>query len=101
MSTRKHDTSHMHDRSRGMVREKSRARYMEEKKEMEHELSNHREEITKLLNEDFRHFETSRYRGQYVVKFQHPDTKRIQKLTFHFEPNFSELEPMWTDSQHH
>ncbi len=101
MGTRKHDTCQMHDKSRGMVREKSRTRFMEEKKEMEHELTHHREQVVKLLNDDFAHFQTSRYRGQYVVKFQHPDNKRIEKLTFHFEPNYKQLEELWTESTQH
>ncbi len=96
MSTRKHDTCHMHDKSSGMVREKARERFMGEKKEMEHELTHHKTEIMKLMNDDYSYMETSKYRGQYVVKFQHPDTHRMQKLTFHYEPNLKQLETMWT-----
>lgn len=100
MSTHKHDTRHMHDRSSGMVREKARERYMEERKEMEHELSHHKSEVVKLLNDDYAYKETTHYRGQYVVKFQHPDTHRMEKLTFHYEPNLKELESMWTQEEH-
>lgn len=95
MSTRNHDTSRMHDRSRGMVRERARERFMEERKEMEHELNHHRDAIRKLLNEDFHYMSTSRYRRQYVVKFQHPDTHKMERVIFHYEPNLKELERLW------
>jgi hypothetical protein len=99
MSHRKHDTSHMHDRSRGMVKETSRDRFMEERKEMEHELSHHREAIHKLMNDRYAVTGTSLYRGQYVVKFQHPESHKMEKLTFHYEPNFKELEQLWQTEQ--
>ena len=95
MSTRKHDNSRMHDKSRGMIRESARERFMGERKEMEHELSHHKTEIVKLLNDEYTYLETTRYRGQYVVKFQHPDTHRMQKLTFLYENNLKQLENMW------
>lgn len=101
MSTRKHDNSRMHDRSSGMVRESARERFMGERKEMEHELSHHKTEIVKLLNDEYTYLETTRYRGQYVVKFQHPDTHRMQKLTFHYEPNLKQLESMWNENEPH
>jgi len=101
MSTRKHDNSRMHDKSRGMLRESARERFMGERKEMEHELSHHKTEIVKLLNDEYTYLETTRYRGQYVVKFQHPDTHRMQKLTFHYEPNLKQLENMWNEHDSH
>jgi len=101
MSTRKHDTCHMHDKSSGMVREKARERFMGEQKEMEHELSHHRETITKLMNDDYAFISTSKHRSQYVVKFQHPDSHKMQKLTFQFEPNLKQLENMWRATESH
>lgn len=95
MSHRKHDTSRMHDRSRGMVKETSRDRFMEERKEIAHELSHHKDAIHKLMNNHYTVVGTSLYRGQYVVKFQHPTSHKMTKLTFHYEPNFKELEQLW------
>jgi hypothetical protein len=90
----------MHDKSRGMVKESSRDRFMEEQKEMAHELSHHKNELTKLMNDDYSFTSSSRYRGQYVVKFQHPTTHNTKKLTFHYEPNFKELEQLWLSREH-
>jgi len=100
MSHRKHDTCHMHDKSRGMLRERSKDRFMEEKKEMEHELSHHREVIRKLMNDRYTVTGTSRYRGQFVVKFQHPETHKMERITFHYEPNYNQLEELW-QTEHH
>lgn len=100
MSHRKHDTCHMHDKSRGMVRETSRERFTEEKKEMEHELSHHRESVTKLMNDHYTVLGIAEYRGQHVVKFQHPDTNRMEKLTFHYETNYNALQNMWKAEEH-
>ncbi|MBN2898853.1 MAG: hypothetical protein JXO44_08765 [Clostridia bacterium] len=100
MSHRKHDAGKMHDKSRGMVKETSRERFMEEQREMAHELSHHRSEIEKLINDDYIATATSRSRNQYIVKFQHPTTHRMEKVTFHYEANFVELEPLWHNMQH-
>lgn len=99
MNHRKHDTCQMHDKSRGMIREKSRDRFMEERKEMEHELSHHRDAITKLINDRYTVTGTTEYRGQFVVKFQHPESHKMEKLTFHYEPNFKELETLWNEEK--
>ena len=99
MSTKKHDNRHMHDKGRSMIRESSRERFMEEKKDMEHEEAHNREEVMKLLNEGYTYRETSAYRGQFTVKFQHPDTHKMQKLTFHYEPNLNAVSPLWEEEQ--
>lgn len=100
MSHRKHDTCQMHDKSSGMIRERSRDRFVEEKKEMEHELSHHKEAISKLLNDRYTVLGVAKYRGQHVVKFQHPTSHRVEKLTFNFEPNYNALENMWQREEH-
>lgn len=94
MSRIRHDNRQMHDKSRGMIRERSRDRFMEEKKDMEHELAHHRESIIKLMNEHYDVIDTRRQRGNYIVKFQHPDSHRMERLVFHYEPNYRELEPL-------
>lgn len=95
MSHKNHDTCRMHDRSRGMIKETSRDRFMDEKKEMEHELSQNKDTLLKLLNEHYTYKTTSKHRGQFVVKFQHPDTHKMQRINFHFEPNLKTLENLW------
>jgi len=100
MSHRKHDTCKMHDKGRAMVKETSRDRFMEEQKEMTHELSHHKSELTKLMNDNYTYSSSSRYRGQYVVKFQHPTTHTTKKLTFYYEPNYKELEQLWKNPHH-
>jgi hypothetical protein len=85
----------MHDKSRGMVKETSRDKFLGEKKEMEHELSENRITINKLLNERFTYHSTQRRRGGYVVKFQNPSTHTMEKLTFHYENNLKALENLW------
>ena len=95
MSQKNHDTCHMHDKSRGMIKETSRDKFLDEKKEMEHELSHNKETVTKLLNEHYTYKTTSRTRGQYVVKFQHPESHKMERLNFNFEPNLKTLENMW------
>jgi len=100
MSHRKHDSARMHDKSRGMVKESSRERFMEEQREMAHELAHHKDAITKLMNDRYVATSTARYRNQYVVKFQHPDTHKMEKLTFHYEANYTELEQLWHNVHH-
>ena len=95
MSQKNHNTCHMHDKSRAMIKETSRERFLEEKKEMEHELSHNKETLTKLLNDHYTYKTTSRSRGQYIVKFQHPTTHKMAKLNFNYEPNYRELETIW------
>ena len=95
MSQKKHDTCRMHDKGRAMIKESSRTRYLDEKKEMEHELSSNKDTLTKLINEHYMYKTTSRHRGQYVVKFQHPTTHRMERINFHYEPNFKALEGIW------
>jgi len=97
MSNRKHDTCHMHDKGKSTLRESSKERFMDEKKEMEHELSHNKEVITKLLNEHYTYKTTSKHRGHYVVKFQHPSTHKMEKLNFLFEPNLRTLESIWQE----
>lgn len=95
MSQKNHNTCKMHDKSRGMVKEASRDRFMEEKKEMEHELAHNKTMVTKLMNENFIYESTSKRRGGYVVKFQNPETHKLEKLTFQYEPNLKSLETEW------
>jgi len=96
MSQKNHDTCRMHDKSRGMIKETSRKNFLDEKKEMEHELSHNKEVLSKLLNEHYTYKTTSRHRGHYVVKFQHPETHRMERLNFYYEPNLKSLEKQWT-----
>lgn len=91
----KHDTRKMHDKARGMVKETSRIRFMEEQKDREHELTHHRTEIHKLLNEHYQYLTTERRKNGYMVKFQNPETHKMQKLMFQFETNLRELEEEW------
>lgn len=95
MSQKNHDMKKMHDKSRGMVKEQARARFMEEQKDKQHELNHHKTEIHKLMNEHFQYQSTSRRKNGYVVKFQNPDTHKTEKITFHYETNLKELENEW------
>lgn len=85
----------MHDKGKATLRESSKERFADEKKEMEHELSKNRTVLTKLLNEHYTYKTTSKQRGQFIVKFQHPTTHKMEKLNFQFEPNLKSLENRW------
>ena len=99
MSQKNHNTCKMHDRSRGMVKETARTRFLGEKKNMEHELTENRTTISKLLNDKYDYHSTQRRRGGYVVKFQNHEDHTLKKLTFHYETNLRELETLWETHQ--
>lgn len=99
MSHKNHNTCKMHDKSRGMINERSRDRFIHEKKDLEHELTHHKTEIQKLLNEHYTYHSTQRRRNGYVVKFQDPTDHHMEKLTFQFETNLKTLEKMWETTQ--
>lgn len=95
MSHKNHNTCKMHDKGRNTFREASKERFMNEKKTMEHEFSQNKTLVTKLLNENFEYESTSKRRGGYVVKFQNPKTHELEKIKFEFESNLKHLEEEW------
>lgn len=96
MSQKNHNTCKMHDKSRGMVKETSRSRFIEEKKDMEHELTEGKLLVKKLMNDHFTYHSTQRRRGGYIVKFQDPQDHHFEKLNIHYETNLKTLETLWT-----
>jgi len=99
MSHKNHDMCKMHDRGKATIKETSRKNFLNEQKEMQHELSQNKENLSKLLNDHFCYKTTSRNRGQYIVKFQHPDTHRMEKLCFDYENNLKALEHIWLNPE--
>ena len=95
MSHKNHNTCKMHDKSRNTIRETTKDRFMTEKKDMEHEYTHNKTQVAKLLNDNFKYESTSKRRGGYVVKFQNPETHKLEKLTFEFESNLKHLEDTW------
>lgn len=95
MSQKNHDTCRMHDKSRGTLRETSKDRFAEEKKEMADELYQNKKNLTRLLNEHFMYHSTQQRRDAYVVKFQNPKDHQMEKLIFHYESNLKTLEDKW------
>lgn len=91
----KHDTRKMHDKAKGMIKESSKIRFMEEVKEREHELEHHRTQIHKLMNEHYEYLSTERRKTGYMVRFQNPDTHKLEKITFQYETNLKALENEW------
>ena len=83
----------MHDKARGMLREKSKDRYLHEKKEMEHELQQNRETIEKALNENYHFVKETTSHHSKVVHFT--DDNKVIKVRFDYEDNFVKLHELW------
>lgn len=85
----------MHDKSRGMVKETQRTRFIEEKKEMEHELTECKLMIKKFMNDHYVYHSTQKRHGGYLVKFQDPADHHLEKLNIQYESNLKTLETLW------
>ncbi|MBE0449543.1 MAG: hypothetical protein IBX70_01735 [Clostridia bacterium] len=66
----------VHDKSRGTIREESRAHFLNEKKEHEHELSEARTRILKLMNEGYRYEKREDRNHQIYVYFVRDNRER-------------------------
>lgn len=84
-----------HDKARGMIREKSREQFIKEHKTQEHELSQNREIITKLMNDGFVYHDTVRSDNRFDVSFIHSQSQQTKHCLFDFETNYTQLESTW------
>lgn len=84
-----------HDRGRSTLRERARKHFLKEKKEMEHELSQNRTLIERLMNDGYCFETTTRNENRYDVHFTHPKTSERRDCVFNFESNYTILEPLW------
>lgn len=89
----------VHDRSRGMVGERSRSHFMLEQKDKKRELESNREAIRKALNNGFEYDETIREGNAYATRFVNRKTGDIKVFTFYFEANYGRLNAFWWKKQ--
>lgn len=95
MHFRNDHSKSVHDRSRGMVGERSRNHFMTEQREKKHELESNRQAIRKALNEGFEYDGTSRLDGGYDVRFINRRSGETQNFRFEYEANYTRLESFW------
>ena len=84
-----------HDKARGMVKETAKDRFLNEKKQLEHEYHENKEIIEKLMNEKYDYFGTKEMHSMYYVSFKNSANGDIQELLFQFHDNYSKLKDMW------
>lgn len=76
----------VHDKSRGTIREQAREHFLQEKKEHEHELSDARTKIMKLVNEGY-FFEKRENRKHEVYIYFANDNKDREVIELKFPDN--------------
>jgi len=87
----------VHDKARGMFKEASRQRYNLEKKDKEHELTHHKDVITKLLNEKYTWVEDIHESDHYIVRMFKEQTHDAVEVPFYYETNYVELKSLWQE----
>lgn len=91
-----HDNSRAkHDRSRGMIGERSRDHFMAEQREKKHELETNRELIRKALNDGYEYDNSTRLNEGYAVRFLNRQTGDARIFKFQYEANYVRLESFW------
>lgn len=88
-----------HDRSRGMVGERSRNHFMAEQRDKKHELEANREAIRRALNDGFEYETTLRERDAYAVRFINRKSGDVRQFRFLFESNYVRLSAFWWKRQ--
>lgn len=89
----------LHDKARGMVKERSRDNFLREKKEMEHELNTTHDEIMKAMNDRYEYDMTKEKHGTREVTFFNRLNNHKKRFTIEFEENYNKLRNLWED--HH
>lgn len=84
----------VHSKTGETLREKSKERYLNEKKQFEHELSHNKELIAKALNDGYRYTKTEDDHFCQVVYLKN-DNQKTKKITFDFPENYNELKSLW------
>ncbi|MBF4693573.1 hypothetical protein [Fusibacter ferrireducens] len=84
----------VHAKSKNTLRDGAKNHYHSEKKELEHELSQNKTEILKLLNDGYRYERTSKEGFRTIVHFINNDQHRIE-IQFDFFDNFKALEDLY------
>lgn len=85
----------VHDRSRGMVGERTRSHFMMEQRDKKHELESNRVLIRKALNDGFEYDDTTREGDGYSVRFINRKTSETKNFKFQFESNYTRLNSFW------
>lgn len=88
-----------HDRSRGMVGERTRTHFMIEQRDKKHELDSNREAILKALNNGFEYDNTVREGDAYSVRFINRKTGETKDFRFIYESNYERLHSFWWKKQ--
>ncbi|MBM7562588.1 hypothetical protein [Fusibacter tunisiensis] len=81
----------VHDKSRGTIREQARAHFLNEQKEHEHELSEARTRIQKLLNDGYVFNRKSEKRNSIYIYFEKTNRER-EVIELKFPDNANKLE---------
>lgn len=89
----------VHDRSRGMVGQRSRDHFMMEQRDKKHELESNRDAIRKALNNGFEYDDTTREGNAYVTRFINRNSGETKIFTFRFEANYARLHAFWWKKQ--
>lgn len=84
----------VHSKSRETIREKSKDRYLTEKKQYEHELSRNRETIAKAMNDGYHYTKTETDHFSQIVYMKN-DNQKTKKIIFDFPENYNELRSLW------
>jgi hypothetical protein len=75
--------------------EKSREGYLSELKEVEHELTNSKTFIKKIMNENFEYYNTEREGDLYNVRFKKSGENKYKKLEILYGENYKEIVKMF------
>lgn len=88
-----------HDRSRGMVGERTREHFMNEQREKRHELDANREAIRKAINDGFEYDDTLREHDAYTARFINRENGQTRLFRFQYETNYGRLNAFWWKRQ--
>ena len=84
-----------HDRGRSTLRERARKHFLQEKKELEHELQQNKAFVTHLIREGYQFEKAEQAEHHYEVCFIHPQTSEQKACNFEFESNYRALASIW------
>ena len=86
----------VHSKSKNTLRDGAKNHYHSEKKELEHELSQNKTEILKLLNDGYRYERAEEEGSKTIIHFVNNDRHEVD-ICFNYIENVKSLKSLYTN----